>query len=94
MDLRHRTETPTDRWKGWIMSDEHFYESTNKETRLRVWAFGEMARGAGMAAAALALIGAVLVAIWGVGLLLPEESKQAPAPYGALEIQAPIRAIA
>jgi hypothetical protein len=68
------------------MSDEHLYEGQSHHVRLRVWALGQMLWGGLLAGAVLAVIGAVLLAIWGVGMLLPEESKQAPAPYGALEV--------
>jgi hypothetical protein len=50
-----------------------------------------MAWGAFVAGAAVLAIGGVLAAIWVVSLLLPEQSKQAPSPYGAIEIASPIR---
>lgn len=53
-------------------------------TALRSWALYQMLSGAGWAAAFLIAVGAVLLAIWGVGLLLPEESKQAPDPNAFL----------
>jgi hypothetical protein len=43
-----------------------------------------MLSGAGWAAVFLISVGAVLLAVWGVGLLLPEESKQAPDPNAYL----------
>ena len=72
------------------MSDEHYYEGQSPMIRLRVWALGQMVWGAFLAGAGLAIVGAVLLAIWAVGLLLPEESKQAPSPYGALETAQPL----
>lgn len=72
------------------MSDEHYYEGESPVVRLRVWALGQMVWGAFLAGAVLAVIGAVLMAIWLVGQLLPGQSKQAPSPYGALEIAQPL----
>ncbi len=67
------------------MSDKHFYVEDNPTIRLRVWALGQMVWGAFLAGVAVIGIGVVLAAIYAVGLLLPEESKQQPSPYGALE---------
>ncbi|MES2664589.1 MAG: RC-LH1 core complex protein PufX [Pseudomonadota bacterium] len=64
------------------MSDKYYDES--RATNLTFWVTGQMLKGAGCAAAFLLTVGVVLWAIWGVGLLLPAESKQAPSPYGAL----------
>ena len=72
------------------MSDEHYYEGQSPVVRLRVWALGQMVWGAFMAGVGLAIVGAVLLAIWAVGLLLPEESKQAPSPYTTLETAQPL----
>lgn len=68
------------------MSDDYFFGDQTKHARLREWALGRMLWGAAIAGAGLVAVGAILVAIWGVSLLLPEESKQAPAPYSALQI--------
>ena len=68
------------------MSDEHYFEGQSPVIRLRVWAFGQMVWGAFMAGAILAVIGGVLAAIWGVSMMLPEQSKQMPSPYGAIQI--------
>ena len=68
------------------MSDEHFFEEQHPVIRLRVWALGQMVWGAFLAGAGLAVIGGVLLAIWGVSHLLDERSKQAPSPNGALDI--------
>ena len=65
------------------MSDKYYDE--NRATHLTFWVTGQMLKGAGCAAAFLLTVGVVLWAIWGIGLLLPAESKQAPSPYGALE---------
>lgn len=66
------------------MSDDYFRES--RTTSLAFWGLGQMMKGAGMAAAALFAVGMLLWAIYGIGLLLPEDSKQAPSPYGALTV--------
>lgn len=76
------------------MSDEHYFEEHSRVIRLRVWALGQMVWGAFLAGVALAVVAAVLLAIWVVGQMLPEESKQAPSPYGALEIVQPARDLA
>lgn len=68
------------------MSDEHYYEGQSPVIRMRVWALGQMVWGAFMAGVGLVVVAAILLVIWGVSLLLPEQSKQAPSPYGALEI--------
>jgi hypothetical protein len=66
------------------MSDK-FYSEPNETVALRAWVTWHMLRGAGWAALVVFLVGFTLWAIWGFGLLLPEESKEAPSPYGALE---------
>ena len=71
------------------MSDEFFFKGESPVIRLRVWALGQMVWGAFLAGAAVFAVGAVLFAIWVVRLMLPEQSKQAPSPYGALEISQP-----
>lgn len=68
------------------MSDEQLYEGQSHLIRLRVWALGQMVWGAFIAGVVLAAIGAVVLAIWGISQLLPEQSKQMPSPYGALEV--------
>ena len=72
------------------MSDEHYFEGQSPVIRLRVWALGQMVWGAFMAGLGLAIVVAVLLAIWVVSLLLPEQSEQMPSPYGALEIAQPL----
>ena len=64
------------------MSDNYLEQKPG--TALRSWALYQMLSGAGWAAAFLIAVGAVLLAVWGVGLLLPEESKQAPDPNAFL----------
>ena len=65
------------------MSDDYFNEG--RTAQLTYWGLGQMMKGAAYAAAFLVAVGVVLGAIYAVSLLLPEESKQAPSPYGALE---------
>ena len=73
------------------MSDEHYFEGQSPVIRLRVWALGQMVWGGFMAGVVLAAIAGELLAIWGASLLLPEQSKQAPSPYSALEISQPVQ---
>ena len=75
------------------MSDKDYFEEPSRIAHLRVWGLGQMLRGAGLAAAGLIAVGATLFVIWAVGQMLPEESKQAPSPYSALEIIQPARGI-
>jgi hypothetical protein len=67
------------------MSDKPYFHEPNHEIHLRVWALGQMVWGAFLAGAFLIGIGLLVWSIYLVGLLLPEESRQTPSPYGALE---------
>jgi photosynthetic reaction center PufX protein len=69
------------------MSDKPYFHEPNHTIHLRVWALGQMIWGAFLAGVFVVAIGAVLAAIYIVGLLLPEESKQAPSPFGAVIVQ-------
>jgi Intrinsic membrane protein PufX len=69
-----------------IMSDDYF--TTTRAQQLNVWVAGLMLKGAGWAAAILIGIGLVIWAIYGIGLLLPEASRETPSPYGALDVPA------
>jgi hypothetical protein len=69
------------------MSDKPYFHEPNHTIHLRVWALGQMVWGAFLAGVALVAVLAVLAAIYLVGLLLPEESKQAPPPMGAVTIE-------
>ena len=67
------------------MTDKPYYEE-GPSARLRTWVLGQMMRGAGYAALVLVGTGLFFYALYGLSLLLPEESKQAPDPnLGALE---------
>jgi hypothetical protein len=61
------------------------YYNEGKQTHLAFWGLGQMLKGAGYAAAFVIGIVLVIWAIYLIGLLLPEESRQTPSPYGALE---------
>ncbi len=64
------------------MSD-NFYEQ-KPGSALRSWALYQMMAGAGWAALFCVAVASILLAVWGIGLLLPEESKQAPDPNAYL----------
>lgn len=66
------------------------YYSENRTTSLVFWVTGQMAKGMLYALVFVLLMGATYAVIYGVGQLLPEESKQAPSPFGALVIQSPV----
>jgi len=69
------------------MSDKEFvYDNEHPTIRLRVWALGQMIWGAFLGGIFVLAIGGVLVAIWLAGMLLPERSKEAPSPFGAIEV--------
>lgn len=74
------------------MSNEHFFEEQSPVIRLRVWALGQMVWGAFLGGLLLAVLGGVFLLFWLIGELLPEDSKTAPSPYGALEIVQPLEA--
>jgi len=79
------------------MSDDkmfdNLYEGQSHVIRLRVWALGQMVWGGFLAGAFLAVIGGVLFAVWVVSQMLPEQSKQMPSPYGAIEIVQTVQAV-
>jgi hypothetical protein len=77
--------------KETIMSEDNYFQDQNPVVRLRVWALGQMVWGAFLAGAGVLAVGLILATIWVVSLLLPEQSKQAPSPYGALEISSPVQ---
>jgi hypothetical protein len=57
----------------------------SRQTRLAFWGLGQMLKGAAYAAAFVIAIAIVIWAIYLIGLLLPEESRQTPSPYAVLE---------
>jgi len=73
---------------------EHPYIDDSPVAKLRSWILSEMLRGAGLAALFVIGIGLTLTVIWAVGLLLPEDSKNAPPPmpYSSLSYQVPAQA--
>lgn len=73
------------------MSDKDYFHEPNHTVHLRVWALGQMVWGAFIAGSVLVGVGLVLLAVWGISLLLPEESKQNPSPYSAIEVISPDR---
>jgi hypothetical protein len=66
------------------MSDKHYFHEEDSTIHLRVWALGQMVWGAFLAGVFLTVLLGILYGIWAIGLLLPEESKQAPDPMGAI----------
>ncbi len=73
------------------MSDEHLFEGQSPIIRLRVWALGQMVWGAFMGGIFAIALGVIFLVVWGIGQMLPPESKEAPSPYGALEIVQPLQ---
>jgi hypothetical protein len=71
------------------MNDDLHYMSVTRKQMLFTWVLAQMARGAGLAAAFLIVLGLVLWAIYGIGLLLPAESRETPAPMGAVVVAVP-----
>ncbi len=69
---------------------EHDYIEESRTQRLRNWVLAEMMRGAGYALAFLLFIGVTYGIIWGVGQLLPDESKNAPPPMPYSAYEAPL----
>ena len=61
------------------------YWETGGTSMLRNFVLAQMLRGAGWSALLVVAVGGGLYALYLASLLLPEESKQAPAPMGALE---------
>jgi Intrinsic membrane protein PufX len=71
------------------MSEKDYFENQSTVIRLRVWALGQMVWGAFLAGVFVAVLGAILLAIWVVSYLLDPRSKEAPSPYGMIEISQP-----
>lgn len=66
------------------MPNDYFNES--RQTNLVYWSLGHMLKGALYAAAFVIAISLIVWAIYLVGLLLPEESRQTPSPYTQLDV--------
>ncbi len=66
------------------MADDYF--QTSRRTSLTAWITGEMLRGAGWAALFVITTGLALWAIYGVGLLLPAESRETPDPMASIQM--------
>ena len=75
------------------MSDKPFYHEDNPSVLIGAWVLRQMARGAGWALAMMTGLILVYVVLIFVGSFLPEESKQAPSPYGLLEQALPASAV-
>ncbi|MDR7125590.1 MULTISPECIES: RC-LH1 core complex protein PufX [Pseudotabrizicola] len=74
------------------MSDKPFYETESPTIRLRTWVFGQMVWGAFLAGVFLLGIGIFIGAIYAIGLLLPEESRQTPDPMPRSSLEQPLAA--
>ncbi|PTE14696.1 hypothetical protein C5F44_07755 [Fuscovulum blasticum DSM 2131] len=85
MSGRKSTATPRSTEER-IMAEYNYSHEPNAVINLRVWALGQMVWGAFLAAVGVVVVICLLVGTYLAGLLLPEQSKQAPSPYGALEI--------
>lgn len=68
------------------------YFAQDQRSAVKTFVLSEMMRGAGYAALFILGVLALLFAVWGVGLLLPADSKNAPPPmpYSVLETVAPL----
>jgi hypothetical protein len=70
------------------MSDK-YYDEPNEGAALRSWVTWQMLRGAGYAMAFVVVLALAYFGLKGLGLLLPAESKEAPSPYGMIEVVLP-----
>ena len=59
------------------------YIEESRQTTLAFWGLGQMMKGAFYGAVFLVAVGVLMWAVYLIGLLLPEESRQTPSPYGA-----------
>jgi Na+/H+ antiporter NhaC len=71
-----------------MSSERENYMMESRSEMLRGWVLAQMMRGAGYAAVVVLGVALVIWAIYGVGLLLPAESRETPPPMGALEMPA------
>ncbi len=72
---------------------DHDYIQETRSQRLRNWVLSEMLRGGGYAAVVLVIIGVSIGVIYAVGLLLPEDSKNAPPPMPYSAYEAPLHKV-
>jgi Intrinsic membrane protein PufX len=72
-----------------MMSEKPYYAEDSHGRMLRAWVLGQMMRGAGLAAVFVLVLGLGLYALYGIGLLLPAESRETPAPMGAVIVMQP-----
>lgn len=70
------------------MSEQHYF-AQSRTAQIRSWILSEMLKGGGYAATVLIGIALVVWVIYLVGLLLPEESRQAPPPMPFSHLEAP-----
>ena len=63
------------------------YYAQSRRSVIRGFVLSEMMRGAGYAALVIVSIGLLLKAIYLLGLLLPEDSKNAPPPMPYSQVQ-------
>lgn len=71
------------------MSDKSYFEES-RGAMLRSWVLSQMLRGAGFAALLVFGIGMLIYSVYLVGLLLPPESKEAPAPMPQSHLEQPL----
>ncbi|MBV0914149.1 RC-LH1 core complex protein PufX [Anianabacter salinae] len=67
------------------MSEQEWYLEGRQKPSLRAWAFSQMALGAAYAGCVLVAIMAFMMILYAVGTILPEASKEAPAPMPPIE---------
>jgi Intrinsic membrane protein PufX len=65
---------------------DKYYNEPNESAALRSWVTWQMLRGAGFAMAFVVVLALAFAGLRGLGLLLPAESKEAPSPYGMIDI--------
>ena len=67
------------------------YMDHNHKSLLRNWALAEMMKGGFYALLFCLAIGVFFLILWVIGLLLPEQSKQAPGPMPYSQIEMPLQ---
>jgi hypothetical protein len=69
-----------------MMTERENYMDEGRGSMLRGWVLAQMMRGAGLAAVAVIGVYLLILVIYAVGLFLPAESRETPAPMGALSM--------